>query len=206
MPVHHTDEIAETYAAYGKQLAKVWMHCNFITIDGEKISKSLGNVILVPELVERGYSPMDYKMWVLSGHYQGERNFTFEALEGARNRRNAWRERIALCYQDEVKSDDEAYSRVLDAVSNNLNSAEAFSIIDNVSLGFEDWRKIDELFGLKLIADTPVIADEVRALISERDGARAARDFARSDEIRDDLAAKGIGLRDTVDGAKWYYL
>ena len=206
VPVHHTDEIAETYAAYGKQLAKVWMHCNFITIDGEKISKSLGNVILVPELVERGYSPMDYKMWVLSGHYQGERNFTFEALEGARNRRNAWRERIALCYQDEVKSDDDAYSRVLDAVSNNLNSAEAFSIIDNVSLGLEDWRKIDELFGLKLIADTPVIADEVRALISERDTARAARDFARSDEIRDDLAAKGIGLRDTVDGAKWYYL
>ena len=77
IPVHHTNEIAQTYAMTGRSLAKYWLHCNFITIDGEKISKSLGNIYTLDDLEKRGFSAMDYKMWVLSGHYQGTRNFTF---------------------------------------------------------------------------------------------------------------------------------
>ena len=83
IPVHHTNEIAEYYAMTGRSLAKTWLHCDFITIDGEKISKSLGNIYTLGDLAERGFSAMDYKMWVLAGHYQGTRNFTFESLEGA---------------------------------------------------------------------------------------------------------------------------
>lgn len=207
IPVHHTNEIAQTFAAYGHELSRYWLHCDFITIDGQKISKSLGNVYLLSDLKERGFSPMDYKMWLLSGHYQGTRNFTFESLEGAKKRRLNWRARIAECYQRKMNETDalDGYYNVLAAVSNNLNSAEAFAMIDEHMISFGDWKKIDKLFGLKLIEDTPDVAPEVYDLIHERDNARAEKNFARSDEIRDELLARGIALRDTPDGAVWEY-
>lgn len=206
IPVHHTNEIAQTFAMSGRPLAKYWLHCNFITVDGEKISKSLGNVYLLSDLAERGFSPMDYKMWVLQGHYSGTRNFTFEGLEAARARRLNWRNRIALCYQKGTTGDADARQRILDAVSNDLNSAEAFAVIDNSELLLDDWRFIDELFGLRLIADTTDIAEESSALLSTRAEARATKDFAKSDEIRDKLATMGISVKDTADGQVWGYL
>ena len=225
VPVHHTNEIAQTFAISGRELAKYWLHCSFITIDGEKISKSLGNVYLLSDLRERGFSPMDYKMWVLSGHYQGERNFTFESLEGAKNRRNNWRARIAECYQATAEAphlghtqgrsaeptvldgDTSAvFDKILGAVNENLNSAEAFAIIDNSDLALSDWEKVDELFGLRLIADTPNVSTEVYDLIREREAAREAKDFARSDEIRDQLAQQNILVRDTANGSIWQYI
>ncbi|MBR2709266.1 cysteine--tRNA ligase [Candidatus Saccharibacteria bacterium] len=206
IPIHHTNEIAECYGAYGHSLAKYWLHCNFITIDGEKISKSLGNVYSLGDLNERGFSAMDYKMWVLSGHYQGTRNFTFESLEGAKNRRLNWRNRIAECYQSEIVGGTDAFSEILAAVNNNMNSSEAFAIIDNKNLSLEDWKKIDELFGLRLIADTPDISEETYSLIREREEARLKKDYARSDEIRDLLAKQNIAVKDTANGAVWQYL
>ena len=210
IPVHHTNEIAQTYAMTGRELAKYWLHCNFITIDGEKISKSLGNIYTLDDLSERGFSPMDFKMWVLSGHYQGTRNFTFESLEAARSRRLHWRNRIALLYQDEAlrgtlgKKLD--FDEVLAAVNNNLNSPEAFAIIDGRDLDLEDWRKVDELFGLNLVADTPDIGDDLKALIKERGLAREHKDWAESDRLRDLLVEKGIRIKDTTDGQVWEYL
>ncbi len=206
IPVHHTNEIAECYGAYGTNLSKYWMHCDFITIDNEKISKSLGNVYSLGDLNERGFSAMDYKMWVLSGHYQGTRNFTFESLEGAKNRRLNWRNRIAECYQGDVAGDSDVFSEILVAVNNNMNASEAFAIIDNKNLSFDDWKKIDELFGLRLIADTPDISKETYALIQEREEARAEKNYARSDEIRDLLAKQNIAVKDTADGSVWQYL
>ena len=206
IPVHHTNEIAQSFALSGKPLAKVWLHANFITIDGEKISKSLGNVYLLSDLDERGFKPLDYKMWVLQGHYQGTRNFTFESLEAAKQRRLNWRNRVALCYQKDIKSDDGLYDKVLAAVSENLNSAEAFAIIDSATISLEDWQKIDELFGLDLIDGTPDIDDETRALISKRDEARKNKDWSASDQLRDELAKKNIAVKDTTDGSIWQYL
>lgn len=228
IPVHHTNEIAECYGAYGSELSRYWLHCNFITIDGEKISKSLGNTYNLDDLSSRGFSPMDYKMWVLSGHYQGTRNFTFESLDAAKQRRLNWRNRIAQLYQsagDEAGGTPAARSRqastvgeaatsgpaevfdsVVSSVDNNLNSAEAFAIIDKSKLTLDDWKKVDELFGLRLIADSPDIDDETRALIEDRQSARDAKDFARSDEIRDLLANKGITVKDTPDGPIWQYI
>lgn len=205
IPIHHTNEIAQTFAISGRALAKYWLHCNFITIDGEKISKSLGNVYLLSDLSERGFSPMDYKMWVLQGHYSGTRNFTFDGLEAAKIRRLNWRNRIAECYQKDIVSDG-AFGRILAAVSEDLNSAEAFALIDNSTLSLDDWKKIDELFGLRLIADTPNISEESYALLKERAEARTNKDFAKSDEIRDQLALAGISVKDTADGQVWGYL
>ena len=206
IPIHHTNEIAQSFALSGKPLANVWLHANFITIDGEKISKSLGNVYLLSDLAERGFKPLDYKMWVLQGHYQGTRNFTFESLEAAKQRRLNWRNRIALCYQKDVKSDDEIYEKVLNAVNENLNSAEAFAIIDSATIDLDDWKKIDELFGLDLIEGTKDIDDNTRELIKKRDEARANKDWATSDEMRDELAKKNIAVKDTPDGSIWQYL
>ncbi|MDO4612164.1 MAG: cysteine--tRNA ligase [Candidatus Saccharibacteria bacterium] len=220
IPIHHTNEIAQSFAISGRSLAKYWLHCDFITIDGQKISKSLGNVYLLDDLAERGFLAMDYKMWVLSGHYQGTRNFTFESLEAARNRRLNWRNRIAECYQKHTPDSKNhtpalenhtsdilgTYSKILEAVNHNLNSAEAFSLVDNLDLSFDDWKKVDELFGLKLIEDTPDISEELKELIREREAARAEKDFAKSDEIRDKLAFSGVAVKDTAEGSIWYYL
>ena len=206
IPIHHTNEIAQTFAVSGRELARVWLHCNFITIDGEKISKSLGNVYLFPDLIERGFSVLDFKMWVLSGHYQGTRNFTFESLAGAKARRLHWRNKIARQYQFPLETSSDNFAKILEAVNNNLNSAEAFSLIDNSELSLEDWRKIDQLFGLGLIQETPNIDDGVRKLLSDREKARAEKDYARSDEIRDLLARRGIGVLDSPEGQVWEYL
>lgn len=235
IPVHHSNEIAETYAITGRELAKYWLHCNFITIDGEKVSKSLGNIYTLDDLVKRGFSPMDFKMWVLSGHYQGTRNFTFESLEAAKQRRLNWRNKIALLHQNIKRNGScpipfssgrsgalafrlgpsekgirppvsDMFITILDSVNDNLNSAEAFSIIDTLELSMEDWMKVDELFGLNLIADSPDIDDEIRSLISERQTAREHKDYARSDEIRDILKQKGITIEDTPSGPVWQYL
>ena len=205
IPVHHTNEIAQYYAMTGKWLSKYWLHCDFITIDGQKISKSLGNTYTLSDLAERGYSAMDYKMWVLSGHYQGTRNFTFDSLEAAKVRRLGWRNRIAECHQKEIVSSGD-FEKVLDAVKKNLNSAEAFAIIDNSVLSLEDWQKVDDLFGLKLIKDSPKISEDVLSLISAREEVRKEKDYTKSDEIRDKLAEKGITVKDTPDGPVWQYL
>lgn len=206
IPVHHTNEIAQTYAMTGRELAKYWLHCNFITIDGEKVSKSLGNVYTLDDLAERGFSPMDFKMWVLSGHYQGTRNFTFESLEAAHNRRLKWRNRIALCCQNCKPENTGAFSKVLNAVNDNLNSPEAFAVIDNSELDYDDWKKVDELFGLNLIIDTPEIDGVLKELIEKRKLAREQKDWAESDRLRDELAIHGIGIKDTPDGQVWEYL
>ncbi len=208
IPVHHTNEIAQTFAMTGRELSRYWMHCNFITIDGEKISKSLGNVYTLDDLAERGFSPMDFKMWVLSGHYQGTRNFTFEGLAATKQRRLNWRNRIALLYQKASTASlvDGVFKEVLSVVNNNFNSAEAFSIIDTSELSMEDWKEIDELFGLNLINDSPDVNDAVRDLISERQAARENKDFARSDEIREELKSFGIAVEDTPTGPIWQYI
>ena len=206
IPVHHTNEIAETYAAYGKELARLWLHCNFITINGQKISKSLGNTYGLDDLAECGFSPMDYKMWLLSGHYRGTRNFTFESLAAIKNRRLNWCNRIAECYQaDTSSSPSDAFEKILEAVNNDLNSAEAFALIDNSELTLDDWKKIDDLFGLRLIAETPDISDEVMDKIAQREKAREAKDFKKADEIRDELLARNVALKDSVNGPVWYY-
>ena len=206
IPVHHTNEIAQTFAMTDGNLSRYWLHCDFITIEGEKVSKSLGNVYTLADLEERGFLPLDYKMWVLSGHFQGTRNFTFEALEAAKARLLNWRNKIALCYQGfEPAKNPENFASILEAVNNNLNSPEAFAVIDSLELSLDDWQKVDELFGLKLIENSPNLNDELSDKIREREEARANKDFVESDKIRDELLARGVALNDTKNGTIWEY-
>lgn len=214
IPVHHTNEIAQSEAAFDKKLAKYWLHCNFLTIDKQKISKSLGNIWTIDDLEAKGYSPMDFKIWVLQGHYQSERDFNFENLEAARIRRLEWRRRIGhLRYQHALDSEyskeasAEAFTKIIGAVSDNLNSPMAFAIIDSTpSLTLEAWEQIDHLFGLNLFEDTPDITDEQRSLLEQRYDAKLSKDYATADQIRDVLAAQNVGIVDTKDGYAWTYL
>lgn len=229
IPVHHTNEIAETYAISGKLLANFWLHCNFININDQKISKSLGNVYTLDDLKARGFSPMDFKMWVLEGHYRGERNFTFEGLTAAKNRRLAWRNRIAELRQFEAKNalsrglpevttedegarpvttgaSDPSLEKCFLALANDLNSAEAFAVIDNNNLTIADWQSIDELFGLNLVNDSPDISESEKSILDERAAARAAKDWVKSDLLRSQLEEKGITVKDTPSGQIWQYV
>jgi len=208
IPVHHTNEIAQSEAAFEKKLAKYWLHCNFLTIDGEKISKSLGNIYTIDDLIARDYSPLDFKMWVLQGHYQAERDFNFEQLESARVRRLNWRNRIALCRQGQSTTVlSEYYEQILDALNDNLNSPQAFAVIEQVGTGeLNFWKHVDSLFGLSLLDDAPALTDEQAELIKERATAREQKDFARSDSLRDRLSAQNISVSDTPAGQVWGYV
>ncbi len=207
IPVHHTNEIAESEAAFSKKMCNFWIHSNFITIDNEKISKSLGNTYKLEELEEKGFSPLDFKMWVLQGHYQGTRNFSFTDLAAAKNRRLNWRNKAAAAFQaGEVELNEELKTKILEAVNNNLNSAEAFSIIDTNEMSFSDFKFIDELFGLKITEGIEELPDFIKRLIKEREEARSKKDFNLSDQIREELSENNIVVKDTPSGSVWQFL
>lgn len=210
IPIHHTNEIAQSEAAFGLPLSRFWLHCNFLTIDGAKISKSLGNVYTLDDLKARGFSPLDFKLWVLQGHYQSERDFTLENLTAAQRRRLNWRNQIALARQQSQPEADERTAAdladVLAALNDNLSSPAALAIIDRApthSLKF--WQTIDRWLGLNLIADSPAPTPEQQQLLDARAAARAAKDFAASDRLRAELAASGLAVLDAPTGQIWQY-
>ena len=208
IPVHHTNEIAQTLAAFDEQLSHYWLHCNHLTSNGEKISKSLGNGYTVQDLIDRGYSPLDFKMWVLQGHYQSERNFTLDDLEAARKRRLNWRNQIARSYQiDTAKDGAETLDQIQDALNDNLNSPQAFAIIDQVNdYPLDFWQKIDELFGLGLVADSPDLDDKAKAILAERELSRNNKNYVESDRLREELKHFNLTVLDTPNGQIWQYL
>ena len=209
IPVHHTNEIAELEGAYDKQMSRFWVHNNFITIDGEKISKSLGNVYMFSDLIAKGFSHLDYKMWVLQGHFQSERNFSFSDLAAARQRLTNYRNFAALRWQKPATDMSEVRAAILEQLNNNLNSAGALAELDKViknnvpSNEFVEF--LDEAFGLKLAESTPDISDELKAKIAERKQAKTERDFAKSDALRDEIAEAGIKLLDGANEMLWQY-
>lgn len=210
IPVHHTNEIAEIEAAYGKKMANYWLHNNFITIDGEKISKSIGNVYYFEDLKERGYSHMDYKMWVLQGHFQSERNFSFNDLNAAKQRLLNYRNFAALRWQKDATDLNSVRDAVMGQLNNNMNSAGAFAEIDkaiNANVPDEEFVKfLDDAFGLGILDSTPDISDDLKEKIAERAKAKNERDFAKADTLRDEIAREGIVLLDGVDGSIWQYI
>ena len=209
IPVHHTNEIAELEGAYDKQMSRFWVHNNFITIDGEKISKSLGNVYMFSDLIAKGFSHLDYKMWVLQGHFQSERNFSFSDLAAARQRLTNYRNSAALRWQKPATDMSEVRAAILEQLNNNLNSAGALAELDkaikNNVPSNEFVEFLDEAFGLKLAESTPDISDELKAKIAERKQAKTERDFAKSDALRDEIAKAGIKLLDGANEMLWQY-
>jgi cysteinyl-tRNA synthetase len=233
IPVHHTNEIAQSEAASGQPFAHFWLHNNHLKVNGTKISKSLGNGYTLQDLAERGFSPLDYRMFILQGQYRNEGNFTFENLQAAKNRLLHWRNVAALRHQthDTLTSDGDkaiddksisllaASGAVREALNNDLNTPEALRIVDD-SFSKLDGKSldnihqhgldqlihtVDELLGLQLDATTPDIDDSTKQLIIERERARDNKDWEASDRLRDELATSGIIVRDTKSGSIWEY-
>lgn len=209
IPVHHTNEIAELEGAFGKKMSNFWLHNNFITIDGEKISKSLGNVYDFRNLAEKGFSHLDYKMWVLQGHFQSERNFSFTDLAAAKQRLLNYRNFAALRWQKDATDLSNVKLAIIEQLNNNLNSAGAFAELDKVltkNVPDDDFIKfLDQAFGLNIEETTPDISEELKRKIAERFEAKKVRDFAKADVLRDEIAKEGIVLLDGADGSIWQY-
>jgi len=233
IPVHHTNEIAQSEAATGMRFCNYWLHNDFLKVNGTKISKSLGNVYTLDDLEKNGFSPLDFRMFILQGHYRNEGNFTFEGLQAAKNRLQNWRNIAALRHQihDTIQSDEETEQSektiqlhatpqaIIEALDNDLGTPEALRIIDDVFMHILSTKldninqqsfiqlleTIDYTLGLQLIESTPDISDDVKRIILQRNSARENKDWVIADELRNQLLESGVILRDTNNDSIWEY-
>ena len=234
IPVHHTNEIAQSEAATGQRFANFWLHCNHLKINGGKISKSLGNGYTLDDLKRHGFSAMDLRMFILQGHYSNEGNFSFENLQAAHNRLQHWRDVACLRHQvhDRLHSDTEnndlrhdfspsaAIGAVKEALNDNLETPRALAIVDKAltELDKKPPQKIyraglieflefvDAALGLELLDSTPDIDDECKRLLVERRRARDNKNWVNSDELRDELLNEyGVVVKDTAHDTLWAY-
>ena len=204
IPVHHTNEIAQTEAVTGKQFSSIWLHANHIKVDGTKMSKSLGNIYTLQDIKDKGFDLDAFKLVVLSKHYRTEGNFTWDILEAAQNRLNNWRTAGDLRWQG--AGEGGVTSGLLELLQNDLDTPAAAARIDEL-LGDNPTGlhklldEIRDLLGITLHRDD--ISDAQKSLIKEREQVRTDKDWVRSDELRDVLAEQGITVRDTPTGTIW---
>ncbi len=224
IPVHHTNEIAQSEAATGKRLANYWMHSNHISVDGQKISKSLGNSITLKDIEKNNYSPEDLRLLVLESSYMTQSKFSYDALISAKKRLEDLYAVSVLRYQANKNfKRQKVYLRKFDkdlllAMSNNLDSPKVMVLLSEFTKKFLDnginikdlkefnktIKNMDELLGLKNV-DLKDISIENKKLIEERVVAKQNNDYKKSDEIRNELLKRRIGLRDK-ETSNWYYL
>lgn len=226
VPVHHTNEIAQSEAATGKRFVNYWFHSNHVTVNGEKISKSLGNGIRLQEVTDKGIPAEAVRLHILESHYRSQSKFSWESLEAAQNRLRDLRAMAALRWQARQPAHG-APSLSLSTVipeltkllAEDLKTPQALAFLSEVATQllavlietdrlaeFEQMLQgLDELLGLRLMAVADVSVDQ-KALLVARDNARRAKDWAASDKLRAELEAQGIGVRDTPTGAIWFRL
>ena len=227
---HHENEIAQSEGATGKQFSRYWIHSEFLKIDDATMSKSKGNFFTFRDLRDQGYSPLAIRYLLLSVPTRKQLNFTFEGLQGAestverlRNFRSLVKdakdtgetdsqlaERVSKALTDfEAAMDDDfntaaALASIHDLVRDvnvvlaerGLSAADGSAVLNAIS-------KFDSVLGIFGKDEDETLDADIEALVEERQEARRRRDFARSDEIRDLLAAQGIVLEDTKDGVRW---
>ncbi len=227
---HHENEIAQSEGATDKLFAKYWLHSEHLKVEGETMSKSLGNYFTFRDLIEKGYSAAAIRYLLLSVPYHKQLNFTFETLDGAEHtleRLRDFRKRLGeanLSAGNNAELQQSIGKSLNDfetAMDDNLNTSAALASLHNLlrlvntALANEDVKsenrdsifevigKIDSVLGIFGEENEEILDREIEELIEERREARRNRNFSRSDEIRDLLSAKGIVLEDTKDGVRW---
>src|SRR6267143_4275059 len=227
---HHENEIAQSEGATGKQFVRYWLHIEHLKVEGETMSKSKGNYYTFRDLTAKGHSPRAIRYFLLSVPYRKQLNFTFEALRGAEKTVESLRDFHARLREAKTEPglNEELHQATLRALSefeagmdDDLNTSIALAAIHNLTrevntalarrrLRADNQRELLDLIRrfdtvLNVFGeDQPEMLDsEVQSLIDERQEARRRRDFGRADEIRDQLARRGIVLEDTKDGVRW---
>jgi cysteinyl-tRNA synthetase len=227
---HHENEIAQSEGATGKIFSKYWLHGEFLKIEKEKMSKSLGNDYTFRDIKSRGYSPLAIRYLLFSVPYRKQLNFTFEGLQGAETTVARLKQFQLLVNEAKtVRGSDIAINETIvkalydfeEAMDDDLNTSVALAAIHNLvreinGVLAEDKlheadkisllaaiQKFDSVFGIFSTIETEILDSEIEQLIADRNEARRSRNFSRSDEIRDLLAEKGIILEDTKDGVRW---
>ena len=214
IPIHHENEIAQSKGYSGHLPANYWMHCEFLLIDGGKMSKSLGNVYTIADLEAKGFTAMDYRMFNFTSHYRNKLNFTWDSLESAKVSLSRLKEGFKRQYEgtedvsDEVLADYE--NKFHEAINDDLNMPLAMSVVWDVvknpikSKKFAELLlKFDTVLGLKLDEEEKVeIPEDIQKIVDERNEARKNKDWAKSDELRDLLIGKGYTVKDTPNGTE----
>jgi cysteinyl-tRNA synthetase len=227
---HHENEIAQSEGATGKLFSKYWLHAEFLKIDNEKMAKSLGNDFTLRDIMERSFNPLAIRYLLISVPYNKQLNFTFEGLKGAETtierlqqfRRLVSEAKTESGSNNEVKAlIEKSLTEFEEAMDDDLNTSVALASIHNLvreinsvlakdQLKSDDRaavldaiEKFDSVLGIFGQGETEMLDTEIEKLIEERQEARRSRNFARSDEIRNLLAEKGIILEDTKDGVRW---
>ena len=208
---HHENEIAQSEAANGVPFAKYWMHNAFLNIDNKKMSKSLGNFFTVRDIAKE-YDLQVLRFFMLSAHYRNPINFSHELMESAKNSLDRIVTSVMnLTHLEKTAADlpmTDEEQKVLDLTKDIYKKFEAamdddFNTADAISALKESIVKLADILGLNVVKEEELLDEDVEALINERQQARKDRNFARADEIRDELTAKGIVLEDTREGVRW---
>lgn len=226
IPVHHTNEIAQSEAATGKQFSHFWLHNAHLLANGTKISKSLGNGYTLKDIIKKGYSALDFKLFVLQSHYRTEGNFSFENLKAAKNRLLKWQNIASLRWQTFENTPGieglearlaTARDSVLLSMQNDMDTPDALKIIDEIFSELESgmlskaqtrplidfFNFLDQLFGLELLNSSGDISAEQKGLIAMRHQARQNQNWAEADRLREQLLKANITLDDKSHGSIW---
>ncbi|MGH7195391.1 MAG: cysteine--tRNA ligase [Candidatus Saccharimonadales bacterium] len=222
---HHENEIAQSTAGHDDPLyAKFFVHNEHILIDAQKMSKSLNNFFTLADLQNKGYDPLSFRLLVLQAHYRSQVHFSFNNLQKAAERLKALNNMAVLRWQAQPKAsapivfENEA-KNLLSTLQNDLDTPKAMSQIAKVQKiieanllpvssksAFEAWLGvIDQLFGLQLLQQSDIDQSQ-KQLIAQRQAARQTKNWAKSDQLRAQLAEQGLGLNDTSLGPIWYRL
>ena len=212
IPTHHENEIAQSKGACGKVPANYWLHGEYLLIDGGKMSKSLGNVYLLKDIINKGYDPLVYKLFTYSGHYRNKLNFTWDGIEAT----SKSLERLKQGYQNHKNGKDDILEEKIqefenkfhEAINDDLNMPLAMGIVWEV-VRYEKklpklaqlLLKFDTVLGLKIDEqiqkEEQEIPQEVLDLMEERKIARQNKDWAKADAIREKIRNMGYEVRDT---------
>ena len=205
---HHENEIAQSEARSGKKFVNFWVHNEHLMVDGKKMSKSAGNFYRLKDIEEKGFSPLDFRYFMIGAHYRSKVNFTWDGLESAKNTR----ERLMRIIEDLPKEDGKIAQEYLDSfkekVSNDLNISEAlavlWSLLRDEKIPAEDKRitaiKMDAVLGLDLGKEKNIeVPAEIAKLAQERKIARENKDFKASDDLRNKINSFGWQIEDLAD-------
>ena len=213
IPTHHENEIAQSKGKSGKIPARFWMHCNFLTINGGKMSKSLGNIYTLDTLKEKDIEPLAYKLLCFSSHYRNKLNFTFEGAMSA----NTSLQRLREGYKKHLEGTENIEEKVINdfeekfhsAINDDLNMPIAMSVVWDVVRYPKKSKalanlllKFDSIMGLNIDKEEEKeeIPEEIQKLLEERKIARENKDWELSDKIRDIIKEKGYIIKDSQKG------